>query len=86
MVVGGEEGKQQKCGGGEEGRITEMLRWRENNKNEEKDEQEGWVSKTLSSVLKRASLPSHSLICTICAPRIIEPKLGQSQRQIIKLT
>ena len=73
------------CGG--EGKIIEMLRRRENNKiwkktennkNEEKDEQERWVSKTLSSVLKRASLPSHSLICTICAPRVIEPELGQS--------
>ena len=58
---------------------------RENNKNEEKDEQKGWVRKTLSSVLKGASLPSHSLICTICAPRIIEPELGQSQGLIIEL-
>ena len=26
---------------------------------------------------KRVSLPSPSLICTICAPNIIEPELGQ---------
>ena len=29
----------------------------------------GGVSKTLSFVLKRVSLPLPSLICTICAPR-----------------
>jgi len=57
-----------------------------NNKKEEKDEEEGWVSKTLSSVLKGASLPSHLLICTICAPRVIEPGLGKSQQKIIELT
>ena len=61
VLVGEEDGKQQKCGGGGEGKIIEMLTRKDNNKNEEKDEREGWVSKTLSSVLKRASLPSHSL-------------------------
>ena len=37
----------------------------------------GGVSKPLSFVLKRASLPLPSLIRTICAPRIIEPELEQ---------
>ena len=41
----------------------------------------GEVSKTLSFVLKRASLPSSSLICTISTPRIIELERGQRQRQ-----
>ena len=70
VVIGKEEGKQQKCGGRENNRNVEeegkqqkcggrgktikmRRKRRENNKNE-KDEQEGWVSKTLSSVLKRA--------------------------------
>ena len=59
-------------------------RKRENDKNEE-EEYEGWVSKTLPFVQKRASLSSPSLICTICAPRIIEPEIGQSQQQEIEL-
>ena len=44
----------------------------------------GEVSKTLSFVLKRASLPSSSLICTISTPRIIELERGQRQRQKIE--
>ena len=48
------------------------------------EEQEGCgVSKTLSFVLKRASLPLPSLICTISPPKISEPELGQSQQQEI---
>ena len=41
------------------------------------------VSKALLAVLKRASLPLPSLICTICPPKISEPELGQSQQQEI---
>ena len=35
------------------------------------------VIQTKKQIKKRVSLPSPSLICTICAPNIIEPELGQ---------
>ena len=34
------------------------------------------VIQTKKQNIKRVSLPSPSLICTICAPNIIEPELG----------
>ena len=34
--------------------------------------------------MNNVCMPSSSLLCTICAPRIIEPEIGQSQQQEIK--
>ena len=66
-----------KCfgGGGKAKRNVEMVVVRSS---------KGEVSKTLSFVLKRASLPSSSLICTISSPTIIEVERGQRQRQKIE--
>ena len=43
------------------------------------------VSKTLFGILKRASLPLPSVICTICPLKISEPELVELQQQEVGL-
>lgn len=76
-----EKGKQYKFGGdgvGGGGGKTEMWWqwWRKKNNVEKQKREEGkWI--IVFWVVERASLPSSSLLCSICVPRISEPELYQ---------
>ena len=71
-----EKEKQYKFGGG--GGKIEMWWWwwrKKNNVEKQKREEGKWLIAFL--VVERASLPSSSLLCLICMPRISESELYQ---------
>ena len=76
-----EKGKQYKFGGdgvgGGGGKIEIWWRWwsKKNNVEKQKREKGKWLIAFL--VVERASLPSSSLLCLICVPRISESELYQ---------
>ena len=60
-----------RCGGG---KIKIKIKVKKGNKLILKEQEGEWGEENIVSLLKRASLPSPSLICTIYAPRISEPE------------
>ena len=76
-----EKGKQYKFGGdgvgGGGGKIEIWWRWWSKKNNVEKQKREKGIWLIAFLVVERASLPSSSLLCLICVPRISESELYQ---------